>query len=93
MLEWLKITSYSSNILPHPMEFREFADDVRVEFDEATLHLLQNLQTRFGRVEFRQIAEKECCVRVWPHANDSTPIAAIGPTYYESVRRLTRILQ
>lgn len=74
------------------MEFKEFTEDVHAEFDEATLYLLQKLKTRFGRLEFRQIAEKEYCVRAWPHKDKSTPIAAIGKSYYEAARRLTRIL-
>lgn len=71
------------------MTFTTFSIANRDQFEPQLISLFEELQVKFGAVEFKSVDAQKKCVRV--HANIGqleTPLAALGGTLQEAAERL-----
>lgn len=71
------------------MSFTSFGSASRDQFEPQLVSLFEELQSKFGEVEFKSVDAKKKCVRVQARIGHlDTPLAALGATYQEAAERL-----
>lgn len=71
------------------MTFTTFGVENRDQFEPRLVSLFEELQVKFGEVEFKSVDSQKKCVRV--HAKIGyldTPLAALGDTLQDAAERL-----
>ena len=74
------------------MKFTLFGPKNRQQFEPRELEYLDQLQEKYGEVEFKSISQKERCIRITAEIGGlPTPLASIGKTFGEAAERMILI--